>query len=93
MSDWKYLQKDPAEKLAKLHFFSVKKKVGGEAKEVRITIWEYAEAEINAMEFFAQADVVLNQKTAPFQPCGWGQTLTLALSECLRNLRKFEDEG
>jgi hypothetical protein len=28
-----------------------------------------------------------------FQPCGWAETLMGALTECLRNLRKFEYEG
>jgi len=89
MNDWKYLQKDPQEQLAKLHYFSVKK---GE-QDVRITVWEYATPEIGTLQFFAKADISLNQKTAPFEPCGWGHTLTIALSECLRNLRKFEDES
>jgi hypothetical protein len=85
MSDWKYLQNHHSEKLAKLHFFSVMK---GE-KEVHITVWEYAMPEI-AMKFFARADVQLNQKTAPFEPIGWGDTLSDALSECLKNLNKFD---
>jgi hypothetical protein len=32
----------------------------------------------------------LNQRTAPFRPCGWGSTLSAALSECIRNIRRFE---
>lgn len=92
MNDWKYLQKDPAEQLAQLHFFSVKKKHGESEIDVRITVWEYATPEIGVLQFFAKADVELNQNTAPFQPCGWGHTLTIALSECLKNLRKFEYE-
>ena len=28
-----------------------------------------------------------------FQPCGWAETLMGALTECLRNLRKFEYES
>ncbi len=85
MSDWKYLQQHNSEKLARLHFFSVMK---GEV-EVRITVWEYAMPDI-AMKFFARADIELNQKTAPFEPAGWGDTLSEALSECLKNLRRFE---
>jgi hypothetical protein len=45
------------------------------------------------MKFFAMADIELNQKTAKFQPCGWADTLMGALTECLRNLRRFEYEG
>jgi hypothetical protein len=45
------------------------------------------------MKFFAQADLELNQKTMKFQPCGWHETLMGALTECLRNLRKFDYEG
>ena len=92
MSDWKLLQRDPSEQLAKLHFFSVKKQHSSGPVEIRITIWEYATAEIGALCFFAQTDVALNQKTAPFHPCGWSNTLIGALSECLRNVRNFEYE-
>jgi hypothetical protein len=87
MSDWKHLQHDSSEKLSKLHFFSVRK---GEV-EVRITVWEYAVPDV-AMKFFARADIELNRPTAPFEPIGWGDTLTEALSECLNNLRKFDHQ-
>ena len=48
---------------------------------------------VGVLQFFATADIELNQKTASFQPCGWGDTLSAALSECLKNLRRFEFEG
>jgi hypothetical protein len=92
MSDWKHVQRDPSEALAKLHFFSVKKKWGSEEIELRITIKEFATAEIGDLSFFAQTDEALNQGTAPFRPCGWSNTLMGALSECLRNIRKFEHQ-
>ena len=92
MSDWKHIQRDPAEQLAKLHYFSVKKPHASGPVEMRITVWEYATPEIGNLKFFAQADVELNQRTAPFQPCGWSSTLEGAVSECLRNIRKFEYE-
>ena len=92
MSDWKLVQQDPSETLAKLHFFSVKKKhVGGET-EVRITVQEFATPEIGALQFFAIADIELNQKTAKYQPSGWSNTLMGALSECMKNLRRFDYE-
>jgi hypothetical protein len=92
MSDWKYTQRETSEQLAKLHFFSVKKPSPAGPVEMRITVYEYATPEIGDLQFFAQTDVELNQGTAPFRPCGWSNTLMGALSECLRNIRKFEYE-
>lgn len=93
MSDWKYAQEDPSEALAKLHYFSVQKQHSSGELEIRITIKEYASAKTGDMLFFAEADRHLNQKTAPFRPCGWSNTLLGALSDCLRNIRRFEYEG
>ena len=93
MEDWKFVEKDPSEALAKLHFFSIKKKHASGEVEARITVKEFASAKTTDMKFFAVADLELNQKTAKFQPCGWAETLMGALTECLRNLRKFEYEG
>lgn len=92
MNDWKFLQKDHSEALAQLHFFSVTKKHASGEVEARITVKEFATAKTSDMKFFATADVALNQKTLKFHPCGWGDTLMIALAECLRNLRKFEYE-
>ena len=92
MEDWKFAQKDPSESLAKLHFFSVTKKhVCGEI-EARITVKEFATHKTSDLKFYATADIELNQKTLAFRPFGWHETLLGALSECLRNLRKFEYE-
>jgi hypothetical protein len=63
------------------------------AVEARITIKEFVTFKTSDMQFFATADVELNQKTMKFQPCGWSDTLAGALSECLRNLRKFDYEA
>ena len=93
MDEWKYLQKDPSEALARLHFFSIKKKHSSGELEARITVKEFATAEIRDLQFFATADLELNQKQMKFQPCGWSETLMGALAECLKNLRKFEYEG
>jgi len=92
VEDWKFTQKDPSESLAKLHFFSVKKKHASGEVEARITVKEFATAKTSDMKFFAVADIELNQKSMRFQPCGWAETLMGALTECLRNLRKFECE-
>ena len=92
VSDWKYAQQDPSEALAKLHFFSIKKQQKSGEVEFHITVREYASAEIGDMAFFAQADKETNQKTAPFRPFGWSNTLLGALSECIRNIRRFDYE-
>ena len=93
MSDWKTAQAEPAEALAKLHFFSTKKRVGSDELELRITVKEYVTADIGDLMFFAEADCELNQKTAAFRPCGWGSTLQAALAECMRNIRRFEHQA
>ncbi len=92
MNDWKYVQRDPSEALAQLHFFSVTKKHACGEVEARITVKEFASAKTSDMKFLATADIELNQKTVKFQPVGWGETLLSALAECMRNLRKFEYE-
>jgi hypothetical protein len=93
MNDWKLMQKDPSEALARLHFFSVKKKHAAGEIEARITVREFVSAKTSDMQFYATADIELNQKAMKFQPCGWSETLAGALSECLRNLRKFDYEA
>jgi hypothetical protein len=93
VSDWKYAQEERSEALAQLHFFSVKKRHASGEVEFRITVREYATADTGDMMFFAEADKQVNQKTAPFRPCGWSNTLLGALSDCLRNIRRFEYEG
>jgi hypothetical protein len=93
MNDWKYLQREPEEALARLHFFSVTKKHSFGEIEARITVKEFADPGTRDLQFFAMADIELNQKTLKFQPVGWSETLMGAVAECLRNLRKFDYEG
>ncbi len=93
MSDWRLLQKDPSEALARLHFFSVTKKHASGEIEARITVKEFATPKMGDLQFFATADIELNQKAMRFQPVGWSDTLMGALAECLRNLRRFEYES
>jgi hypothetical protein len=45
------------------------------------------------MHFFAQADKLTNQKTAPYRPTGWGKTMLEALSECVKAIDRFPFEG
>jgi hypothetical protein len=93
MNEWKLVQRDPSEALAKLHFFSVTKKHATGEIETRITVKEFATAKTSDLKFFASADIEVNQNTLKFRPCGWSDTLLGALAECLRNLRKFEYEA
>jgi hypothetical protein len=93
MNEWKLVQRDPSEALAKLHFFSVTKKHATGEIEAHITVKEFATAKTSDLKFFASADLELNQRTLRFRPCGWSDTLMGALAECLRNLRKFEYEA
>jgi hypothetical protein len=92
MEDWKFAQRDPSERLAKLHHFSITKKHACGEIEAIITVKEFATAKTSDLKFYAQAEIELNQKTLKFKPFGWGETLLGALAECIRNLRKFDYE-
>jgi len=93
MDDWKYAQRHSSEALARLHFFSVKKKHSSGEIEAHITVKEFATPEIGALQYFATADIELNQQALKFKPVGWSDTLGGALTECLENLRRFEYQG
>jgi hypothetical protein len=45
------------------------------------------------MRFFAITDKQTNQKNAPFNPCGWGETMLHALRECIKALERFPYEA
>jgi hypothetical protein len=94
MSDWVYIQADSAEQLLQLHHFSiVKKHVSGNVT-FAITVKEFATAPPGQrMRFYAEADKALNQKTASFVPCGWGNSIFSALGDCVRLIREFPYEG
>ena len=62
VEDWKFTQQDASEALARLHFFSIKKKHAHGEVEARITVKEFATAKTTDMKFFAVADIELNQK-------------------------------
>jgi hypothetical protein len=93
MSDWMYVQENPGEQLAQLHFFSIKKHQGGSEIEFVVTVKEFVTPKEPTMHFFAQADKETNQNTAPCRPCGWGKTMLEALSECVRAIHRFPYEG
>jgi len=45
------------------------------------------------MHYLAQTDKLVNQKTAPYRPTGWGKTLLEAPSECVKAVDRFPYEG
>ena len=89
MAEWVYAQMDPAEELAQLHYFSFKKRQPEGEIEFVITVKEFASRNALQMRFYAQADKEVNQKTAPFRPFGWGDSLLRALSECMDAIRQY----
>ena len=93
MSDWTFAQTQPSEELAQLHFFSIKKRQPDGDIEFVITVKEYVERNQYHMRFFAEADKQTNQKSAPFTPFGWGESLLQALSECVQSINRFPYEG
>jgi hypothetical protein len=93
VAEWVYAQKDPAEELAQLHYFSFKKDQPEGKIEFVITVKEFASRNELQMRFYAQADKEVNQRTAPFRPFGWGDSLLDALSQCLRSIRQHNYEA
>jgi hypothetical protein len=89
MSDWEFAQTDPTEQLGRLHFFSMKKRQGGEEIDFTITVKEFCTPKNPALKFFAQADKETNQHAAAYTPSGWGKTMLEALSACIREINRF----
>jgi hypothetical protein len=89
MNEWGYAQRDPAEQLARVQFFSMKKLQAGGDIDFLITVKEYVTPKDPALVFFAQADKQTNQRVAPYTPSGWGKTLLAALEECIREVNRF----
>jgi hypothetical protein len=89
VAEWMYAQKDPAEELAQLHYFSFKQPRRDGAIEYVITVKEFASRNALQMRFYAQADKEVNQGAAPFRPFGWGDSLLRALSECIDAIRQY----
>ena len=88
MAEWVYAQMDPAEELAQLHYFSFKKRQPEGEIEFVITVKEFASRNALQMRFYAQADKEVNQRTAPFRPFGWGDSLLGALTDCMNGIRQ-----
>lgn len=93
MDEWAYAQAKATEKLSRLNYFSVMKQQDGAEIEFVITVKEYAAPTDRRMRFFALADKQTNQESAPYTPCGWGETLLSALSDCIMELHRFPYQG
>src|SRR6516164_10528950 len=94
MSDWVYLQANPGEQLMQLHNFSIVKQQASGDVTFTITVKEFAVPPPGQhVRFYAQADKAVNQKTASFVPCGWGDSLFSALGDGVRLIRQFPYEG
>jgi hypothetical protein len=91
---WHDTQTNFAEELAQLHFFTMKKRQAESEVTFRITVKEYAIPPAGQrLRFFAEADKLVNQRTAPLLPSGWGDSVREALEGCLRLIREFPYEG
>lgn len=93
MAEWIYAQTQPGDELAQLHFFSLVKRQPTGDVEFRITVREFATRNKALMRFFAEADKQTNQDIAAYTPCGWGETLLEALSECVKSIHRFPYQG
>ncbi|HTQ96043.1 MAG TPA: hypothetical protein VMH89_04520 [Candidatus Acidoferrum sp.] len=94
MTDWMYVQDKPGEQLAQLHYFSIVKNHPAGDVVFHITVKEFATPPPGQrLRFFAESDKAVNQNTASFIPCGWGNTLFNALGDCVRLIRQFPYEG
>src|ERR1700692_3224300 len=94
MSDWVYIQTDPAEQLMQVYHFSIIKQQCGNGVPFNITIKEFAVPPPGQrLRFYAEADKAVNQKSASFVPCGWGTSIFSALGDCVRLIRQFPYEG
>jgi hypothetical protein len=92
VAEWVYAQQDPADELAQLQYYSFKKRQPEGEVEFVITVKEFASRSATHMRFYAQADKEINQRTAPFRPFGWGDSLLVALTECMRSIREYPYE-
>ncbi|HEV2351022.1 MAG TPA: hypothetical protein VG028_14370 [Terriglobia bacterium] len=91
---WHHMETSPAEELAQLHVFTIKKRQPEGTVEFRITVKEYVVPPVGQrLRFFAEADKLVNQKTAPLLPSGWGDSVWEALEGCVRLIRQFTYEG
>jgi len=89
LTEWKFAQRTPAQRLAQVTWYSVTKTQDGKEIEFLITIKEYVTPKDPSMLFYAEADKEVNQDCAPHRPVGWGRTLLEALSSCMEQINRF----
>ncbi|MBL0161336.1 MAG: hypothetical protein IPP47_30295 [Bryobacterales bacterium] len=90
MADWEFLQKDKAEQLARVEYYSMcQANAAGEEVEFLIAVHEYLTPKDPTMKFLAKANRTVNEQFGAITPCGWGNTHSKALSACLEMIRKF----
>jgi len=70
MSELAYIQNHPREQFARVHYFSINKLQDGAEIEMNITVKEFLQPPIGALQFSAQADKQTNQKLAPYTASG-----------------------
>jgi hypothetical protein len=92
LAEWTYVDTEASEAFCQLQYFGFTKKQAGGNVDFVITLREYVNPPDPAMKFFAQADKQTNQKTAPFTPVGWGASVSTALHECVKAIRRFPYE-
>lgn len=94
MSEWEYIHAHAAELLTRLHQFSIVKQQTDGHVTFAIVVKEFAVPPPGQrMRFYAEADKAVNQNTASFVPCGWGDTLFSALGDCVKLIQNFPYEG
>ena len=92
MAEWTYIETDSSERLCQIQHFGFTKKEAATEVEFVITVREYINPPDPAMKFLAEADKQTNQKIAPYTPIGWGPSLSAALYECVKAIRRFPYE-
>jgi hypothetical protein len=93
MDEWEYAETDPAQRLSRLHIFTVIKSQSDKEIEFTITVHEYVSPPAAGMRFFAKADKQTNQHLVPYTPTAWGNDLLSALGDCIRAIEKFPYQG
>jgi hypothetical protein len=88
-----FIQTDPAQQLARVHFFSVMKREGDQEIEFTIKVRQYLKPREPGMTFLAEADKQTNQKSVPYTPMGWGVNMFQALTTCIREINRFPYQG
>ncbi len=89
MAEWRFAQADPADELAILQHFSMKKNSAHGPIEFVITVKEFATPKEESMRFMATADKQVFQKGVPFHPAGWGNSMLMALGDCIVQIKQF----